>query len=339
MTRLACPAPAPLRAALCGALVLALVSGCAWAPGSAPAPQASAGIASAPPPEPRATKSEAAAAGTDLRAFYASVEGDLTAAGRMRRDTAPTDAPYTDADLMRDFERIALRDEYVDQGGRFVRTETPAQLRRWARPVRVAVMSGPTSPPEDAARDRANVAAFTNRIAHLTGHDVAMGQGNDVNFLVLFMSAAERSAFAEQVATLYPTFAPAVMQALRNPPIDIFCVTYGFWDPSAPSTYSAVMVLIPSEHPSFTRLSCVQEEMAQAMGLPNDSPDARPSLFNDNKEFALLTDHDAILLRMLYDDRLRPGMTSTEVEPLLPDIVRDARAAQALDEGLAVAAN
>ena len=43
------------------------------------------------------------------------------------------------------------------------------------------------------------------------------------------------------------------------------------------------------------------------MGLPNDSPEARPSLFNDDLEFALLTEHDAILLRMLYDPRLRPG--------------------------------
>ena len=65
------------------------------------------------------------------------------------------------------------------------------------------------------------------------------------------------------------------------------------------------------------------------MGLPNDSPDARPSLFNDDLEFALLTEHDAILLRMLYDPRLQPGMTSAEVRPLLPDIARDARQAQA----------
>ena len=66
-------------------------------------------------------------------------------------------------------------------------------------------------------------------------------------------------------------------------------------------------MLIRAEHPPFTRLSCVHEEMAQAMGLPNDSPEARPSLFNDDLEFALLTEHDAILLRMLYDPRLGPA--------------------------------
>lgn len=339
MTKLPChPGPHHRAARWGAAAALTLLVGCGGAPGSAPSAQigASAPQTSAPP-EQRATKGRAPAAGTDLRAFYASVEGNLTAAGRMRRDTSPADAPFTDADLIRDFERIALHDEYVDQGGRFVHSETPAQLRRWTKPVRVAVMSSPSSPPEDAARDRANVAAFTSRLAHLTGHDMAMAQGTDVNFLMLFMSSAERSAFADQVAALYPNFAPAVMRALRNPPMDIFCVTYGFADQAVPSTYSVVIVLIPSEHPAFTRLSCVQEEMAQAMGLPNDSAEARPSLFNDSKEFALLTEHDAILLRMLYDPRLRPGMTSAEVRPLLPDIARDARQAQANDARVAVA--
>ena len=56
------------------------------------------------------------------------------------------------------------------------------------------------------------------------------------------------------------------------------------------------------------------------------SPDARPSLFNDSLEFAFLTEHDEILLRMLYDPRLRPGMSIAEARPLLPAIARDAMA-------------
>ena len=78
----------------------------------------------------------------------------------MRREIAPADAPYTVDDLVRDFERIALYDEYVDLGGRFVHSETPALLRRWDRPVRVGgddrrlgpargrgAATAPTSPP------------------------------------------------------------------------------------------------------------------------------------------------------------------------------------------------
>ena len=295
-------------------------------------------LETAAPPAPRHLD-ETPPGGESLREFYASIEGDLTASGRMRRDIAPADAPYTTDDLVRDFERIALHDEYVDLGDRFVHSEAPALLRRWEQPVRVAVMTGASTPAEDAARDRANVAAFTRRLARLTGVDMGLGEGPDVNFLVLFMTSAERTAFADQVRALYPDFAPAVMSALQDTPLDTFCTAYAFSEPANPSSYAAVIVLIRAEHPPLTRLSCVHEEMAQAMGLPNDSPEARPSLFNDDLEFALLTEHDAVLLRMLYDKRLHPGMTAAEVRPLLPAIARDAEAAQANDERPTVASN
>lgn len=195
-----------------------------------------------------------------------------------------------------------------------------------------------SSPPEDAARDRANVAAYTRRLARLTGVDMAMAEsGVSPNFLVLFMTNEERVAFADKVGEYYPNFAPAVLNAMRNTPLDIFCITYAFQDPAQPSVYSSAIILIRAEHPPFTRMSCVQEEMAQAMGLPNDSPDARPSLFSDSLEFALLTEHDAVLLRMLYDPRLQPGMSAAEVRPLLPAIAADALAAQRASEQVASA--
>jgi hypothetical protein len=327
-----------LRQAMLGA-TLVLVAGCGWRPGDT-APPDSAAAPSSPhyaPPRPRRAGEAMLPDGRTLRSFYADSEQQLVNAGRMRREVAPTDAAFTDEDLARNFVRIALYDEYVDVNGRFLRAEQPALLRRWERPVRVAVMTGSSESPEESARDRSNVAAFISRLARLTGRDVAMTSGADANFLILFMTDAERAAFARQLPKLYPDFAPAVLMAMRS--VENFCVTYSFWDGTVPSTYSAVIVQIPAEHPSFTKLSCVQEEMAQAMGLPNDSADARPSLFNDNKEFALLTEHDAILLRMLYDPRLKPGMTAAEVLPLLPAVAAEARAAEQRDSGLAVAVN
>ena len=71
------------------------------------------------------------------------------------------------------------------------------------------------------------------------------------------------------------------------------------------------------------RLACIHEEMAQGLGLANDSPRARPSIFNDDEEFALLTTHDEMLLRMLYDDRLRSGMGAAEAAPIARQIARE----------------
>lgn len=301
------------------ALALVVLAGCGTLRGSSD-PEASASL---PAPIERRAVSQP----DPLERFYAQVEGDLTASGRMRADTAPPDAPFTEADLVRNFERIALYDEYVSVGGRFMRAETPALLRRWERPVRVGVVTGPSVDPGTAAKDRANVAVFTRQLARLTGHDVAVSDGADANFLVMVLDSSEQAEAAALTRAVYPDFEPAVIAALGATPIDTFCTAYAFSDRERPSEYAAVMVLIRAEHPPLTRMSCVHEEMAQAMGLPNDSPDARPSLFNDSLEFAFLTDHDAILLRMLYDPRLRPGTSAAEARPLLPAIARDAMAA------------
>ena len=79
------------------------------------------------------------------------------------------------------------------------------------------------------------------------------------------------------------------------------------------------------EQEGVLRSSCIHEELKQTLGLMNDDPDVRPSIFNDDQEFALLTEHDEILLRILYDRRLRPGMQADEARPLLPEIISEIR--------------
>jgi hypothetical protein len=133
------PGAARLAAALAA---LALVAGCDF--GRRPPPAALPEPVAYAPPPPRV---DAAPVPDPLVAYYADVEDKLTASGRMRLDTAPADAPFTADDLVRNFERIALFDEYVDVDGRFVRRETPALLHRWDRPVRVGVVVGPSVPP------------------------------------------------------------------------------------------------------------------------------------------------------------------------------------------------
>ena len=63
--------------------------------------------------------------------------------------------------------------------------------------------------------------------------------------------------------------------------------------------------------------------MAQAMGLSNDSKFAKPSIFNDDEEFALLTNHDENLLKILYDNRLQPGMGANETQQIVTKIAKE----------------
>jgi hypothetical protein len=308
-------------------LALVLVAGCDVRRGPVamePAPQVAA-IAPARPaerPAPPATD--------PLTQFYAEVESGLKSAGKMRRETMPADAPFGVPELVHNFEMIALHDEYVEIAGRWIRRMTPSTLRRWERPVRVGFLAGASVPEEQAAQDRAYVRDFTARLARLSGLDMRMSEGPDVNFLVLFLNRDEQEAFADRAALRLADFEPGVIEAIRSTPVDTFCTAYAFASPDNPDSYAAVLVLIKAEHPEFTRRSCIEEEMAQGMGLPNDYDGARPSLFNDSLEFAFLTEHDEILVRMLYDPRLVTGMTAAEARPLLPAIAADAMRAQGI---------
>jgi hypothetical protein len=87
--------------------------------------------------------------------------------------------------------------------------------------------------------------------------------------------------------------------------------------------YTQAVAVVRAEHPDLLRLSCIHEELAQGLGLANDSPSARPSIFNDDEEFALLTPQDELMLRILYDRRLKPGMTADEARPIVERIAAE----------------
>jgi hypothetical protein len=273
------------------------------------------------------TKVATDAGAEDLFAYYAGIEARLLAEGRMRRERDPLDAPYTTRDLVRNFDRIALFDEYRVVNGRYVQAETESTLRRWSRPVRVGIIFGDSVPAATRADDEALVRGVTGRLSALTGLDMRLTGEKGANFLVMFLDSSEQKNFAGALKRRYPFIEPAVIDAFRNSPKEIFCVAYAFAHPSDVTSYAAAIVLVKAEHGARMRESCVEEEMAQAMGLANDSRTARPSIFNDDEEFARLTRHDEILLRMLYDPRLRPGMTRAEALPYLPTIAAAAAGA------------
>ncbi|OUS07213.1 hypothetical protein A9Q96_07910 [Rhodobacterales bacterium 52_120_T64] len=262
--------------------------------------------------------------GSDLQRVYAAAEANMRGLGKMRTEFSPKDAPFTYGDLVRNFERIALRNEYRITDGRFVATESQTFLRRWQGPVRIATINGVSTPKTTVQRNNSEVAKYTRRLAHLTGLDMRTTTAKDANFLVLFLNAEEQVEFADTLPDILNDISPAVVDAFRNSPRNIFCAAFAFTRPWQKGVYGNVLILVKSEHSDFMRKSCIHEEMAQAMGLTNDSLDARPSIFNDDEEFAFLTRHDEILLRMLYDPRLKAGMESYEVIPLLPAIAQDA---------------
>ena len=89
------------------------------------------------------------------------------------------------------------------------------------------------------------------------------------------------------------------------------------------SAISSALVIIRSELPTIMRRACIHEEIAQSLGLTNDSHFARPSIFNDDDEFATLTEFDEILLQILYDKRLSSGISRQEASQFVRQIAND----------------
>ena len=84
-------------------------------------------------------------------------------------------------------------------------------------------------------------------------------------------------------------------------------------------------VIIPIDHAMRYGLlpACIVEELAQAMGLPNDSDWVNPSVANDKSVLDLLTGLDYLMLRILYDPRLRIGMSVKQSNLIVDKILLD----------------
>lgn len=264
----------------------------------------------APAPRPTVTaKSEAA------RAYFAQVQQALLSEGLLRTDGGGEDTPFDDRILAENFLRIALYDEYSRQGGGFVRGETPSLLRKWTGPVRVGLRFGASVPEDRRATDRARVSSYLARLSQLTGHPIALNDANP-NFWVHVVSEDEREALGPTLSSQLPGLSTADIADVTGMNRSTYCLVYALSEGNS-GVYSRAVAVVRAEHPDLLRLSCFHEEIAQGLGLANDSPRARPSIFNDDEEFALLTRQDELMLKMLYNPALRPGMALAEADPIV----------------------
>ncbi len=273
-------------------------------------------------PDPNPEYVPASYASRSLGTYYARLQDRLLSSGKLRQDLGK-DIPLSVDQLTHDFVEIALKDEYMRGGSGTMHKSRDSVLRRWEKPVRVFVVFGATVPPAERKRAMASVTSYTNRLARVTGHDISMTTRENANYYVMFMGEDDRQPFGESLERAIPEMDPATMNVFKHTPRNQLCVALTFRDQDGSPRFAKALAMIRAEHPQLLKMSCLHEEMAQALGLPNDSPTARPSIFNDDEEFALLTRHDELLLRILYDRRLQPGMTKAQAVPIVRQIAAE----------------
>ena len=82
-------------------------------------------------------------------------------------------------------------------------------------------------------------------------------------------------------------------------------------------------VILPVDAGEFTFFDCAYEEMLQGLGPINDDSSVPWTMFNDDVQMGFFDVYDQYLLNILYDPRIRPGMTkarSTSCCRILPTV-------------------
>lgn len=257
-----------------------------------------------------------------LQAYYASVQRQLIAQGLLRKDGGGKDTPFAKRNLVDNFVQIAAFEEYTIDGLNAQQTGNESRIRRWTKPIQMDLEFGDSVSVALRNATRASLFKYNARLSRVIDRQIAMVPEGG-NFHVAVLSVDDLEGFAPRLQELVPGLSARVAQQLVDLPRIQYCAVLTFFDASAPNEIDSAVAILRAEHPPLLREACIHEEIAQGLGLSNDSPAARPSIFNDDDEFALLTRHDELLLEILYDPRLPLGAGPQEARPIVEAIASE----------------
>lgn len=254
----------------------------------------------------------------DIEARFKRVSDNLVARGLLRIDGGGPDAPFTDEMVARNFNAVAFSEEFSGRGGQLVRVSRESTLHRWDKPVLIETIFGPSVSSDRTEQDKEEIAGFAARLSRITDHPIRSVE-RDGNFQVFVLNDQELRRSGTLLKRFMPELALPQIHFVEDMTPDTYCVVFTS-DPEQDGRIQRAIAVIRAELPDRLRTSCVHEEISQGLGLANDSAQARPSVFNDDDEFGRLTNHDELLLQLLYDPRLTPGMSAASAAALVKSI-------------------
>ena len=212
---------------------------------------------------------------------------------------------FSDAEILEGFFRTAFGAEF-HLAGRVDR------IRKFSGPVRVFAQ-GPH--PDRKAQLARVVADIGARIAHV---DIAMAESADgANVSVTLVRDRDldrtiaKTYGRERAQEIKTSLDPQGLSGLRkNEHYEI----------------ERSDVLLTVDSGDFVFFDCAYEELLQSLGPINDTSSVPWTMFNDKVSMGFFDVYDQYILNILYDPRIRPGMTVEEVKAALPDVLPDVRA-------------
>ena len=257
-----------------------------------------------------------------LRKYYTRLEERKTSLGLLRQDSGGEDTPFDVDDIVEVFEQLAFYNEYDIGKDKLLPNSNAVNLAKWKSNTNISVRFGGSVEEKQKDKDLQEIKGLINNLSKITNHNIKISQQN-VNMYVVVANQKEIKDLIGEIGLQRPEFDPKRIPIITQLPKDIHCMAMTSMSSEPNSAISSALVIIRNELPDVMRRACIHEEIAQSLGLTNDSHFARPSIFNDDDEFAILTKFDEILLQILYDYRLRSGISRQEASEYVRQIAND----------------
>jgi hypothetical protein len=212
---------------------------------------------------------------------------------------------FTDAEIVDGFFKVTFGAEFHIAGG-------VDRIRKYVGPIRVYVDN--RSKP-----DRSNAVAqvVTDIRAHIRDIDIAMTGKRDEAQVVV--SLVRDSDLGHAIRSIYGVDRGRRIQRSLEPQ----CLSGFRKDESSRILHSDVIIV--ADAGDFIFYDCIYEELLQSLGPINDDTTVPWTMFNDDVRMGFFGRYDQYLLNILYDRRIKPGMTRAEVQDLLPELLPQIR--------------
>ena len=213
---------------------------------------------------------------------------------------------FTDAQIIDGFMKTAFGAEY-HLAGRIDR------IRKYHMPVRVFV-EGAVRADRKAQLGKV-VADIGRRVQNL---DIAMSETReDANTIITLVRERDLQK------TIIAFYGEDRAKAIRSN-LDPQCLS-GFRKNEAYEIQRSDVILTVDDG-DFVFLDCAYEELLQSLGPINDTDSVPWTMFNDDVSMGFFDIYDQYILNILYDPRIKAGMTVQDVRAVLPLVLPDVRA-------------
>jgi len=221
---------------------------------------------------------------------------------------------FTDGEIVDGFLKTAFGAEY-HLAGRVDR------IRKYDAPVRVFADGVRRS--NRKAQLAKVVADIATRVQHL---DIAMvDSGDGANVVVKLVR--DRDLF-RTISTFYGTDRAREIRSSLDPQ----CLSGFRKNDKYEIEHSDVILTV--DNGDFIFLDCAYEELLQSLGPINDTNSVPWTMFNDSVQMGFFDVYDQYIMNILYDPRIKAGMTVQEVKAVLPQVLVDVRVWVAKVNGL-----